>query len=200
MISNTPAAPVPPREPDPTVEAAFTKGWATRIHDAVGYARSAARTKGYALAVHGSLRRDVDLIAAPWTADAAPPRELAHHILDRLVAFGVALGWDGGGPEGTEKPHGRRAWGIVLSGDPFIFLDISVLSPRAPEVGEDWPALIAKRVDSALMLHSHRPGPPLANIAVVFYAHKDDSDQEARWCEVATLDEFRRALARPEGT
>jgi hypothetical protein len=32
--------------------------------------RAVARSLGYALTVHGSLVRDIDLVAVPWTSDA----------------------------------------------------------------------------------------------------------------------------------
>lgn len=42
--------------------------------------RERARELGYALAVHGTLRRDIDLIACPWTVEAVPERELAEAL------------------------------------------------------------------------------------------------------------------------
>jgi len=35
-----------------------------------------ARSKGYALALHGSLQRDLDLVAIPWTKSAIPAQQL----------------------------------------------------------------------------------------------------------------------------
>jgi hypothetical protein len=42
--------------------------------------REAARACGYAIGVHGSMRRDLDLIAAPWIADHADKDTLARAI------------------------------------------------------------------------------------------------------------------------
>lgn len=39
-----------------------------------------ARPLGYAIAVHGSMRRDLDLVAVPWTDDAAPAENLVEAI------------------------------------------------------------------------------------------------------------------------
>lgn len=67
--------------------------------------RAAARTCGYAIAVHGSMRRDLDLIAAPWVADHADRDALALAV--SRAASGVGLDrfeWKEG-----EKPCGRVA-------------------------------------------------------------------------------------------
>ena len=42
--------------------------------------REAARELGYAIGLHGSLARDFDIIAVPWTEDAAHPDDLAKAI------------------------------------------------------------------------------------------------------------------------
>lgn len=78
-----------------------------------------ARPLGYALALHGSLQRDMDLLAAPWTETAVPADELAQALRDAVD--GVFVG------ESTNKPHGRRAWTIIFQvwGDGFI--DLSVM-------------------------------------------------------------------------
>lgn len=68
--------------------------------------RSVAAEHGYALAVHGSMATDLDLVAVPWTADASDPEAIAHAIAD-------AVGCPPGKP--SAKPHGRLAWNIVLN-------------------------------------------------------------------------------------
>ena len=82
--------------------------------------RSLARQKGYAIGVHGSLERDVDLIAAPWTEDACGPKELA--------AF-IAAGINGRVVAPEEKPLGRWSCNIQTDGW-FKLIDLSV-APRA---------------------------------------------------------------------
>jgi len=79
-----------------------------------------AHRHGYALALHGSMMRDLDLIAIPWTDDANTEAEL-------LVAFAKVLKLKGWSDTATEKPHGRRAFVFYLSGDAYI--DLSVM-PR----------------------------------------------------------------------
>ena len=103
--------------------------------------RSAARALGYAVGVHGSMSRDLDLIAVPWEDDAAPPAELAEAIriavLDACGACYLAGRETGDkycedGKPGW-KPHGRLCWTYYLGGEPYI--DLSVM-PR----GESIPA------------------------------------------------------------
>lgn len=43
--------------------------------------RVKARELGYALAIHGTLKRDIDLIACPWTGHAVDARTLAEALL-----------------------------------------------------------------------------------------------------------------------
>jgi hypothetical protein len=79
-----------------------------------------AREHGYAVAVHGSQARDLDLIAVPWTEEASGNRAL----VDALVERGpFVLGSLSG------KPHGRI--GYVLHGATgFDYIDLSV-TPRS---------------------------------------------------------------------
>lgn len=103
--------------------------------------RERARELGYALGVHGSLKRDIDLIAAPWTEDAEHPFILAREL--RKVAE-VVVGyaepamhersdWHEMGMPGSTKPHGRLCWTFMLKrGLPpgkCPYLDLSVM-PR----------------------------------------------------------------------
>lgn len=65
-----------------------------------------ARQHGYALAVHGSLARDLDLIAIPWVDDAGEPQR----VIDAILAkFAVNLIGDVG-----QKPHGRIVYTLSV--------------------------------------------------------------------------------------
>lgn len=92
--------------------------------------RAKAREMGYAIGVHGSLARDIDLIACPWTYDAASPEKLAGSLLELT---GGHLSWSMQGREFTlagcpgDKPHGRLGWVINLDGG--VYIDLSVM-PR----------------------------------------------------------------------
>ena len=90
--------------------------------------RALARVKGYAVAVHGSVARDIDLVAVPWTDDAASAEDLVSAVHDA-----VRSKLDGAGyippddTRGAKKPHGRRAWTIILGSG--VYIDLSVM-PR----------------------------------------------------------------------
>jgi hypothetical protein len=98
----------------------------------------AARDVGYALSVHGSLARDLDVVGVPWTEEAGTAQELIMRLLS--VSGGYLA--DGGrsnekgelvrdrGDLPTVKPHGRLAWTIHLGSGAYI--DISVM-PRQPK-------------------------------------------------------------------
>lgn len=97
--------------------------------------RDAARLHGYALAVHGSEVRDFDLIAAPWVVDAAPPAVLAEALreaIDGFILEGTYAGRDFAAP--AQRPHGRQAWSIRLSGRGERYIDLSVMPPASMEV------------------------------------------------------------------
>ena len=66
--------------------------------------REAAKEHGYAIGLHGSMRRDLDLIAAPWREGAAEPDTLAHAIA--MAACGITRA---GAYEWEKKPAGRVA-------------------------------------------------------------------------------------------
>lgn len=94
--------------------------------------REVAESLGYALAVHGSLSRDIDLIACPWTSEAVEPRVLAEAIQKKAIeinGFAFPLHnedeeYNRAGCPGA-KPHGRLTWVYHLGGGPYI--DLSVM-------------------------------------------------------------------------
>ena len=66
--------------------------------------REAAREHGYAIGLHGSMRRDLDLIATPWREGASDKDALAHAIA--MAACGITRE----GPyQWEQKPLGRVA-------------------------------------------------------------------------------------------
>lgn len=69
--------------------------------------REAAREHGYAIGLHGSLRRDMDLIATPWREGESDKDTLAHAIA--VAACGITRD---GNYQWTEKPLGRFATSI----------------------------------------------------------------------------------------
>jgi len=93
--------------------------------------RVAARGCGYAIAVHGSLARDIDLVAIPWTSQAYEAKVL----VDRLC--GVIAGICGRAhpsKDWTNKPHGRQALIIITAGEAEI--DLSIM-PRDTPAGDE---------------------------------------------------------------
>lgn len=93
---------------------------------------AAAKAAGYAIALHGSLRRDCDLIACPWTAEASDAETLVKAIA--CMVGGVIC--DPHQPaemqtDATPKPHGRRAWSIQIGGGAYV--DLSVMPRNGDE-------------------------------------------------------------------
>lgn len=99
--------------------------------------REVAKEHGYALGVHGSMYRDLDLIAAPWTPEAVEPEELIEALRQAIGGWiRNETEWDS---NPTKKPHGRLAWSIYTQyakeGENFYlgpYLDVSVM-PKCKE-------------------------------------------------------------------
>jgi hypothetical protein len=87
--------------------------------------RDIAKAAGYALTVHGTLCRDIDLVACPWTARALAASTL-HKRLFGYLKVGNVRAYTNKKPE--LKPHGRRAWSINVA-DGGVYYDLSVM-PR----------------------------------------------------------------------
>lgn len=86
-------------------------------------ARCLAWQEGYALLMHGSFTRDLDLLAVPWTDRVCEPE---HLVLRVEAATGLKIIT----PKPGAKPHGRLAWTLAFTGfgDPR-FVDIGVMPP-----------------------------------------------------------------------
>ena len=82
--------------------------------------QACARICGYAVAIHGSMQRDLDIVAIPWTDDAESHQQLVHRM---CMDLGVTK-LDG---DPKKKPHGRLAYTLLMGGS--LFLDLSVM-PR----------------------------------------------------------------------
>ena len=105
-----------------------------------------ARRHGYALAIHGSVVTDLDLIAVPWIAEAVTAEELKTALMTHIGACGyadllrresilteeqvqqtLARKENRRSDEAELKLHGRLAWNLYLESG--IKIDLSIL-PR----------------------------------------------------------------------
>jgi hypothetical protein len=81
--------------------------------------RETSRQHGYALALHGSLTKDLDVIAVPWVEDAADESTLATALAEtaggEIVAQPV-----------LHRPHGRHSVVIHL-GRAGGYVDLSIM-------------------------------------------------------------------------
>lgn len=92
----------------------------------VSYIRAVAREHGYAVGVHGSITRDLDLIAVPWVEECSPAEKLVEALEAELHLVATR--------KNVEKPHGRR--GYILhgarwrNGDSHQPIDLSIMPRR----------------------------------------------------------------------
>ena len=101
----------------------------------IGAVRKAAYGCGYCIAEHGSMGRDIDLVAIPWTDEAQYPATLVADVTEAVRAVnGEAFVYNDGecpyrydrkNPE--PKPHGRLAWAIYLQDGRGSYIDLSVM-------------------------------------------------------------------------
>ena len=81
--------------------------------------RQAALDKGWALALHGSLANDMDIMAMPWVEDAAPVWDM---ILALKKCFDKPKEID---VTETDMPNNRRVFTLSIWAD--FYLDINVI-------------------------------------------------------------------------
>ena len=84
-----------------------------------------AKKHGYALTVHGSMLRDVDLVAVPWVNRCKAPSTLVKALYKLVKAMaGRENAYVRINSKPELKPHGRLSWSLYFSRD--AYLDISV--------------------------------------------------------------------------
>lgn len=88
------------------------------------------RNHGYALAIHGSLGRDMDLICVPWNETVSHPDEIVNEITTKFALKKV------GQPDTTH--HGRIRYTIsVAFGECFIDLSFMPTDSYTVKVYDD---------------------------------------------------------------
>ena len=90
----------------------------------IGPIKLVAHDLGYAVAVHGSLKRDIDLVAIPWTRAAVGRDDLLQAICDRIHGVPSEDGW-------RPRAHGRWVHIVrIPRHDPDTYLDLSIMEIR----------------------------------------------------------------------
>ena len=92
----------------------------------------AARSVGYALALHGTMNRDCDLVAIPWTDEAQDSNALLMALVTQACVEIVPSGREDDrtptfAPE--TKPHGRIAYTLAFRYGSGATFDLSIM-PR----------------------------------------------------------------------
>jgi hypothetical protein len=94
--------------------------------------RELAKEHGYALAVHGSMARDLDLIAVPWREDVTDPYEFAVAFQQKLKLC-TGEKWHPSANSPSQQPHGRIVWNFVPAGGGGVYIDLGVIAPQSPK-------------------------------------------------------------------
>ena len=101
-----------------------------------------AKTYGYNLLIHGSMNRDLDLVAVPWVDNPRPEQEMIIEFQEYLT--GMTLVRPNGEVHYTILPGGRHSYVIELNRgdrhgewvrfyDSQCYLDISVVQYHKPD-------------------------------------------------------------------
>jgi len=78
---------------------------------------------GYALCLHGSMGRDVDVVAVPWVDDAEPAEKLVRAFV-RAIYKGQDSAWKMMRVP-SKKPHGSRAYVFTLGmNGHYVYLSV----------------------------------------------------------------------------
>ena len=115
---------------DDIVQGAYNRALLDLILPAM---RRTAKDVGYAITVHGSLNRDIDMVAVPWAEHGVSEPDV---LLRRLVGAisGVTGRCYADGEEWTQKPHGRIAKILMVwCGENTGMIDLSVMPAIQPE-------------------------------------------------------------------
>lgn len=114
-------------EADDIVQGAYNRALLDLILPSM---RRAAMDCGYAITVHGSLNRDIDLVAIPWREHGIrTPDALLNDMKGAVCGVTGRCNVTG---DWAEKPHGRRARSLLAwCGESTAQLDISVM----PHIG-----------------------------------------------------------------
>lgn len=91
-----------------------------------GDLRTAALKHGWALALHGSLNNDMDIMAMPWDEEAS---SVIVMIGELCKCFTESAQIEKMIQVSTDKPHNRVVYTLPIWAD--FYLDINVINPNA---------------------------------------------------------------------
>lgn len=115
-----------PKRIAPVWSAAKTRAGRERLYLSLLPAiRKVARKSGYAIGVHGSMIRDLDLIAVPWRRGAVMAETLAyriHRATSRRACTRAELK-----KFMRRKPCGRVAYTLII-GPEGAYIDLSIMA------------------------------------------------------------------------
>lgn len=81
--------------------------------------RSSALDKGWALALHGSLANDMDIMAMPWIESASEPKEMIEALKACFSESDMIT------EEYKNLPNNRKVFTLIIWAD--FYLDINII-------------------------------------------------------------------------
>lgn len=129
--------------------------------------QKAARDHGWAVAVHGSKIRDLDLLAVPWIRDAS-----CNSVLLEAVRVAISIEMNGDcyitSTDGEVKPYGRLAYNLFINSEEVVhspagahpFIDLSIVDIRISPKDQSVCTCLTSLEDDA-----YDPGGPMSGKA-----------------------------------
>jgi len=88
--------------------------------------RNVALDCGWALALHGSLNSDMDIMAMPWVEDAKPVEEMLQALINLFGKENIWHEKNKNQKPFIDKPHNRITYTISIWAD--FYIDVSIIS------------------------------------------------------------------------
>jgi len=89
-----------------------------------------ARDHGYALAVHGSMGRDLDFIAIPWQEECSERNDLIRAMKDAFEWCKEDWPDERIEKDITYRPHGRSGIVIMMDFQHTCYIDLSIINKK----------------------------------------------------------------------
>jgi len=130
------------------------------------------RSHGYALAIHGSLARDFDVVAIPWVKNPSEPQAVIDEITKKFAIEHIT--------EIGHKEHGRIVYTLSV-GFGTTALDFSFMPVVNPKKGFVVPTKLEKLFSGVEMREQYPRHDVAENEVLMSFLNDDDASAFREW-------------------
>ena len=127
-----------------------------------GIMKQIAEEHGWALALHGSMTRDLDLVAIPWVEKPKPILEVFWEFNRQIGFINEVKPFD----TTCEKPHGQRSYTLITGSGGYIDIRVMPIQDGASQE-ENNKTVVAKQPSPQLTTGSTSTVQPLQSSGVI---------------------------------